>query len=345
MPVMLTGDTQMWIADQLPNTFLNPAYDYLRDTMDFMNSIVKGQSPGGNLLLVDDSRSGRNSAGVSITACQRYYEFDSVADFEAFTGIDVKVTGSKNADEVLCGTGKLGFYLDTLVGSDGKPMGGGWMIYPNAITDGNTYIDATGEQMSGIEYFFPRGEYTVRFNYTTNTPLSTDKEETNINRTLIWGVSPAGNEFYLTARDAYYMAPADLTTRVDKRIAKVETLENGKTLITYMVLADNRTTKLNLNNILYTEGYKDFLSGLPEGSAKLVTGDPNTKDGVTIYKVPVTYDPNDPTGWSMTKANSLADLTDPSKGFSMTGISMLCGESPPRRSCRRTQKRLPRFVS
>ena len=29
----------------------------------------------------------------------------------------------------------------------------------------------------------------------------------------------------------------------------------------------------------------------------------------------------------------------------MTGMSMLCGESPPRRSCRRTQKRLPRFVS
>ncbi len=195
MPVMLTGDTQMWIADQLPNTFLNPAYDYLRDTMDFMNSIVKGQSPGGNLLLVDDSRSGRNSAGVSITACQRYYEFDSVADFEAFTGIDVEVTGSKTADEVLCGTGKLGFYLDTLVGSDGKPLGGGWMIYPNAVSGPSTRIDAAGEQMSGIEYFFPRGEYTVRFNYTTNTPPSTDKEETNINRTLIWGVSPAGNEF------------------------------------------------------------------------------------------------------------------------------------------------------
>ncbi|MBQ2357364.1 MAG: hypothetical protein II395_01300, partial [Ruminococcus sp.] len=177
------------------------------------------QSPGGNLILVDDSISGRNSAGVSITACQRYYEFDSVADFEAFTGIQVEVTGNKTANEVFCGTGKLGFYADAVVGPDGKPMGGGWMIYPNAITDGNTYIDATGEQMSGIEYFFPRGEYTVRFNYTTNTPPSTDKEETNINRTLIWGVSPAGNEFYLTARDAYYMAPADLTTRVDKRIA------------------------------------------------------------------------------------------------------------------------------
>ena len=315
MPVMLTGDTQMWIADQLPNTFLNPAYDNLRDTMDFMNSIVKGQSPDGNLLLVDDSRSGRNSAGVSITACQRYYEFDSVADFEAFTGIQVEVTGNKTADEVLCGTGKLGFYLDTLVGSDGKPLGGGWMIYPNAITDGNTYIDATGEMMGGIKYFFPRGEYTVRFNYTTNTPPSTDKEETNINRTLIWGVSPAGNEFYLTARDAYYMAPADLTTRVDKRIAKVETREDGKMLITYMALVDNRSVKYTLNNIVYTEGYKDFLSGLPEGSAKLVTGDPNTKDGVTIYKVPVTYDTNDPTGWSMTKASSLEDLTDPSKGF------------------------------
>ena len=315
MPVMLTGDTQMWIADQLPNTFLNPAYDYLRDTMDFMNSIVKGQSPDGNLLLTDDSLTGRNSAGVSITACQRYYEFDSVADFEAFTGIQVEVTGNKTAKEVFCGTGKLGFYADAVVGPDGKPMGGGWMIYPNAVSGPSTRIDAAGEQMSGIEYFFPRGEYTVRFNYTTNTPPSTDKEETNINRTLIWGVSPAGNEFYLTARDAYYMAPADLTTRVDKRIAKVETLENGKTLITYMVLADNRTTKLNLNNILYTEGYKDFLSGLPEGSAKLVTGDPTTKNGVTIYKVPVTYDPNDPTGWSMTKANSLADLTDRSKGF------------------------------
>lgn len=315
MPVMLTGDTQMWIADQLPNTFLNPAYDNLRDTMDFMNSIVKGQSPGGNLLLVDDSRSGRNSAGVSITACQRYYEFDSVADFEAFTGIDVEVTGSKTADEVLCGTGKLGFYLDTLVGSDGKPLGGGWMIYPNAITDGNTYIDATGEMMGGIKYFFPRGEYTVRFNYTTNTPPSTDKEETHINRTLIWGVSPAGNEFYLTARDAYYMAPADLTTRVDKRIAKVETLEDGKVLITYMALVDNRSVKYTLNNIVYRESYEDFLSGLPEGSARMVTGDPTTKDGVTIYKVPVTYDPNDPTGWSMTKASSLEDLTDPSKGF------------------------------
>ncbi len=315
MPVMLTGDTQMWIADQLPNTFLNPAYDYLRDTMDFMNSIVKGQSPDGNLLLTDDSLTGRNSAGVSITACQRYYEFDSVADFEAFTGIDVEVTGSKTADEVLRGTGKLGFYLDTLVGSDGKPLGGGWMIYPNAVSGPSTRIDAAGEQMSGIEYFFPRGEYTVRFNYTTNTPLSTDKEETNINRTLIWGVSPAGNEFYLTARDAYYMAPADLTTRVDKRIAKVETREDGKVLITYMALVDNRSVKYTLNNIVYRESYEDFLSGLPEGSAKLVTGDATAKDGVTIYKVPVTYDPNDPTGWSMTKASSLEDLTDRSKGF------------------------------
>ena len=169
--------------------------------------------------------------------------------------------------------------------------------------------------MSGIEYFFPRGEYTVRFNYTTNTPPSTDKEETNINRTLIWGVSPAGNEFYLTARDAYYMAPADLTTRVDKRIAKVETREDGKVLITYMALVDNRSVKYTLNNIVYRESYEDFLSGLPEGSARMVTGDPTTKDGVTIYKVPVTYDPNDPTGWSMTKASSLEDLTDPSKGF------------------------------
>lgn len=315
MPVMLTGDTQMWIADLLPNTYYNPAYDNLRDTMDFMNSIVKGQRPGGNLLLVDDSRSGRNSAGVYITACQRYYEFDSVADFEAFTGIRVEVTGNKTADEVFCGTGKLGFYTDAVVGADGKPLGGGWMIYPNAVSGPYTRIDAANEMMTGIEYSMPRGEYTVRFNYTTNTPPSTDKEETNLNYTMIWGVSPAGNEIYLSARDAYYMAPEDLTTRVDKRIAKVETLENGKTLITYMVLADNHTTKLNLNNILYTDGYKDFLSGLPEGSAKLVTGDATTKDGVTIYKVPVTYDPNDPTGWSMTKANSLADLTDPSKGF------------------------------
>lgn len=315
MPVMLTGDTQMWIADQLPNTFLNPAYDYLRDTMDFMNSIVKGQSPDGNLLLTDDSLTGRNSAGVSITACQRYYEFDSVADFEAFTGIQVEVTGNKTAKEVFCGTGKLGFYADAVVGPDGKPMGGGWMIYPNAVSGPSTRIDAAGEQMSGIEYFFPRGEYTVRFNYTTNTPLSTDKEETNINRTLIWGVSPAGNEFYLTARDAYYMAPADLTTRVDKRIAKVETREDGKVLITYMALVDNRSVKYTLNNIVYRESYEDFLSGLPEGSARMVTGDPTTKDGVTIYKVPVTYDPNDPTGWSMTKASSLEDLTDSSKGF------------------------------
>ena len=225
------------------------------------------------------------------------------------------MTGSKTADEVLCGTGKLGFYLDTLVGSDGKPLGGGWMIYPNAVSGTSTRIDAVGEQMSGIEYFFPRGEYKVRFNYTTNTPPSTDKEETHINRTLIWGVSPAGNEFYLTARDAYYMAPADLTTRVDKRIAKVVSREDGKMLITYMALVDNRSVKYNLDNIVYREGYEDFLSGLPEGSARMVTGDPTTKDGVTIYKVPVTYDPHDPTGWSMTKANSLADLTDPSKGF------------------------------
>ena len=70
-----------------------------------------------------------------------------------------------------------------------------------------------------------------------------------------------------------------------------------------------------MNNIVYRESYEDFLSGLPEGSAKLVTGDATAKDGVTIYKVPVRYDPNDPTGWSMTKANSLEDLTDPSKGF------------------------------
>ncbi len=31
--------------------------------------------------------------------------------------------------------------------------------------------------------------------------------------------------------------------------------------------------------------------------------------------------------------------------FRMTGISMLCGESLPRRSYRRTQKQLPRYVS
>ena len=31
--------------------------------------------------------------------------------------------------------------------------------------------------------------------------------------------------------------------------------------------------------------------------------------------------------------------------FSMTGISMLCGESPPRRSYQRTQKRLASFTS
>ncbi len=30
--------------------------------------------------------------------------------------------------------------------------------------------------------------------------------------------------------------------------------------------------------------------------------------------------------------------------FSMTGIPMLCGESPPRRSYRRTQKRLASFT-
>ena len=43
--------------------------------------------------------------------------------------------------------------------------------------------------------------------------------------------------------------------------------------------------------------------------------------------------------------NELADYRAATVGFGMTGISMLCGESPPRRSCRRTQKRLPRFVS
>ena len=143
------------------------------------------------------------------------------------------------------------------------------MLYPNAITDENTYIDATGEMMGGLEYSFPRGDYTLKLNFTTNTPPSTETEDTNVNHAIVWGVTPAGNQIYLTARDAYYMAPEDLTTRVDKRIAKVVSREDGKLLITYMALVDNRSVKYNLDNIGYDEGYEDFLSGLPEGSARM----------------------------------------------------------------------------
>lgn len=315
MPVQLTADTGLWIADQLPNTQLPNPENNLKDTMDCMWKVTKGESPGGNLLLVDDTLTARTSSGVTVTACQRYYEFDSVAEFEEFSGIHVEVTGNKTPDEILCESGKLGFYLDAIVGSDGTPLGGGWMIYPNAVSGPGSYIVTASEMVGGVDSGLPRGNYTLRFKYSTNTPPTTTEETTNVNHVFVWGVSPAGNEFYLSARDGYYMAPEDLTTRVNKRIAKVETRDNGKLRITYMVLADNRSVKYNLDNIVYNEAYEDYLSGLPEGSARLLTGDPNTKDGVTIYKVPVTYDPNDPTGWSMTKAESLADLTDPSKGF------------------------------
>ena len=317
VPVSATHETQVYLADYLPSAYFVKEEDNVRDTMDCMEQVARGETPGGKLILVDDQMAGNNSEGEHMTVCQRYYEFDSVAELEAFSGIHITVSDSRgrSTDDILLTGGKIGFYLCTYMRDNGKPAGGHWIIYPGAVSSEDTAIRTTIKDVRSLDSRIAPGDYTIRLSYTTNTPGEVLKEETHINITHLVGTTWAGNPISLAAQDAYFMAPEEVKSSVQKKIARVVRKDAGKIQITYMALVDNRSSKYNSASIVYNDSYEDYLSGLPEGKAKLLTGDPSKKDGVTVYKVPVTYDPSDPTGWSMTKASGLEDLEDPSKGF------------------------------
>ncbi|MBQ2627014.1 MAG: hypothetical protein IJG17_04455, partial [Eubacterium sp.] len=327
VPVYLTHPvSNVYLRDYLPTAARSLRQDNLRDTMDYMGQIHLEDTAGGSLVYTQDEEgSVTNANNEKFRLVHRYWEFNSVAEFEAFTGIHIEVTGTlgagtqstgaATADAVLCTHGKLGFYASTYLYADsGKPAGGLWFIYPNAVTAANTSISSSG--MRNLASTLPEGDYNIWLNYRSTTPASCTKDETNINYVYLNGTTALGNNFSLNAYAAYYMYPTrDGEESIDKKIAKVEHKANGKIDITYMVLADNRSTKYNGTTIHTTNTYDDFLSGLPAGAAKLVIPDPGKRDGVRIYKIPATYNPDDPTGWTLREAHSVEELDKSENGY------------------------------
>ena len=275
--------------------------------------------------LINDAKIYANDQ-VDADANAAYILFDSVAQFEAVTGIKVTVTDRKTGalldkEDILCGgnvsyaiqargktydesdTKKLLFVYDTRTVNSSN-YSASFMIVPNIpASAAESYLNDAEYKKVTTTGFLPSNEkagteegYNITFTYTTDTSGAADGETRRNTIKQEGKVTETVDDYNLSAQ-AYYIKSGDESIKqIDKNIARAVLQDDGSYKLTYVVLIDNRG---NSSTSINTLQWRDAISGID--GAQYVQG------SLDVYIPYVSYD-SDSKAWNIATYSSLDEI-------------------------------------